>query len=93
MTPFHANKASLFSRVFVMYSYTTGGPYGLEAQVSTAGPGMALLYVLVVPLFWCIPMPLVPAEVTSAMPVEGGFYRWVRAAFGDFHLATHEAMS
>jgi amino acid transporter len=27
---------------------------------------------------------LVSAELTTAMPVEGGFYRWTRAAFGDF---------
>lgn len=84
MIRIRANRASLFYLVFVMYSYTTGGPYGLEAQVSTAGPGMALVYFLVVPFFWCIPMSLVAAELTSAMPVEGGSYRWVRAAFGDF---------
>jgi amino acid transporter len=84
MTKSRATKASLFYLVFVMYSYTTGGPFGLEAQVSTSGPGMALLYQLLIPFFWCIPMSLVAAELTAAMPVEGGFYRWVRAAFGDF---------
>jgi amino acid transporter len=26
----------------------------------------------------------VAAELTTAIPVEGGFYRWVRAGFGDF---------
>ena len=66
-----------------MYSYTTGGPFGLEDQVTTSGPGMTLLYHLVPPLFWCIPVSLVSAEMTTAMPVEGGFYRWTRAAFGD----------
>jgi Amino acid permease len=76
-------KASLFYFVFVMYSYTTGGPFGLEDQVTTSGPGMTLLYHLVLPLFWCIPVSLVSAELTTAMPVEGGFYRWTRAAFGD----------
>ena len=76
-------KASLFYFVFVMYSYTTGGPFGLEDQVTTSGPGMTLLYHLVLPLFWCIPVSLVSAEMTTAMPVEGGFYRWTRAAFGD----------
>jgi amino acid transporter len=77
-------KASLFYFVFVMYSYTTGGPFGLETQVSTSGPGMTLLYHLFLPLVWCIPVSLVSAELTCAMPVEGGFYRWSRAAFGDF---------
>jgi amino acid transporter len=67
-----------------MYSYTTGGPFGLEEQVSNSGPGMTLLFHLLIPFFWCIPISLVSAELTTAMPVQGGFYRWVRAAFGDF---------
>jgi amino acid transporter len=78
------HKASLFYFVFVMFSYTTGGPFGLESMVPTSGPGMTLLYHLVIPFFWCIPVSLVSAELTTAMPVEGGFYRWTRAAFGDF---------
>lgn len=67
-----------------MYSYTTAGPFGLEDQVGTSGPGMTLLYQLLIPFFWCIPVSLVSAELTTAMPVDGGFYRWTRAAFGDF---------
>jgi len=77
-------KAGLFYFVWVMYSYCTGGPFGLEDMVTTSGPGMTLIYLLLLPLFWCIPVSLVSAELTTAMPVEGGFYRWVRAAFGDF---------
>ena len=84
--PTHAalRKAGLFYFVWVMFSYCTGGPFGLEDMVTTSGPGMTLIYLLVLPLFWCIPVSLVSAELTTAMPVEGGFYRWVRAAFGDF---------
>jgi amino acid transporter len=67
-----------------MFSYTTGGPFGLEEMVQKSGPGMSLLFLLVIPFFWCIPVSLVSAELTTAMPVEGGFYRWSRAAFGDF---------
>lgn len=67
-----------------MFSYTTGGPFGLEDMVTTSGPGITLLYLLILPVFWCIPVSLVSAELTTAMPVEGGFYRWTRAAFGDF---------
>ncbi len=67
-----------------MFSYTTGGPFGLEDMVTTSGPGITLVYLLVLPLFWCIPVSLGSAELTTAMPVEGGFYRWTRAAFGDF---------
>ena len=67
-----------------MFSYCTGGPFGLEDMVTTSGPGMSLIFLLVIPFFWCIPVSLVSAELTTAMPVEGGFYRWVRAGFGDF---------
>jgi amino acid transporter len=77
-------KAGLFYFVWVMFSYCTGGPFGLEDMVTTSGPGMTLIYLLVLPFFWCIPISLVSAELTTAMPVQGGFYRWTRAAFGDF---------
>src|SRR6516165_10820234 len=83
MNKSQVRKAGLFYFVFVMYSYTTAGPFGLEGVVAASGPGMALIYDLVLPLFWCIPVSLVSAELTTAMPVEGGFYRWVRAGFGD----------
>jgi amino acid transporter len=77
-------KAGLFFFVWVMFSYCTGGPFGLEDMVTTSGPGLTLIYLLVIPLFWSIPVSLVSAELTTAMPVEGGFYRWVRAGYGDF---------
>jgi hypothetical protein len=64
-----AKKAGVFSFVFDMFSYTTGVPFGLEEQVTTSGPGMTLLYHLLIPLFWCIPISLVAAELTTAMPV------------------------
>jgi len=78
------NKAGLLYFVFVMFAYTTGGPFGMEEMVTTSGPGMTLLYLLVIPFFWCIPVSLVAAELTTAIPVEGGFYRWVRASYGNF---------
>ena len=76
-------KAGLFYFVWVMFSYCTGGPFGLEDMVTTSGPGLTLIYLLVIPFFWSIPVSLVSAELTTAMPVEGGFYRWARAGFGD----------
>jgi amino acid transporter len=77
-------KAGLLYFVFVMFAYTTGGPFGMEQMVTTSGPGLTLLYLLTIPLFWCIPVSLVAAELTTAIPVEGGFYRWIRAGFGNF---------
>jgi amino acid transporter len=70
--------------VAVLYAYCAGGPFGFEAMVSTSGPGIALIFILVVPLFFSVPIALATAEMSSAMPVEGGFYRWTRAGLGDF---------
>lgn len=67
-----------------MFAYTTGGPFGMEEMVTTSGPGLTLIYLLTIPVFWCIPVSLVAAELTTAMPVAGGFYRWVRASYGNF---------
>jgi amino acid transporter len=68
----------------LFYGYTAGGPFGYEEIFSSSGPGMAVLFFVFVPFFWCIPISLAAAEMNSILPVEGGFYRWVRAAFGDF---------
>ncbi|MBS1852686.1 MAG: APC family permease [Acidobacteria bacterium] len=77
-------KISLLPFVAVLYAYCAGGPFGFEAMVSTSGPGMALLFILLVPWLFSVPVALATAEMATAMPVEGGFYRWTRAAFGDF---------
>lgn len=68
----------------IFYGYTAGGPFGYEDIFSQSGPGMALLFLTFVPVFWSIPMSFASAELNSILPVQGGFYRWSRAAFGDF---------
>ena len=68
----------------VFYGYTAGGPFGYEDIFSQSGPGMALVFLTFVPFFWSIPMSFASAELNSILPVQGGFYRWTRAAFGDF---------
>ena len=45
---------------------------------------MALVFLAFVPFFWSIPISFASAELNSLLPVQGGFYRWSRAAFGDF---------
>lgn len=78
------HQIGLLPLVFVFYGYTTGGPFAYEAIFSLSGPGMATLFLTFVPLFWSIPISLVAAELNSLYPVQGGFYRWSREAFGDF---------
>src|SRR3954454_23784057 len=72
------------SLVFVLYFSTSGGPHTTETLVHEVGPGMALLILLVVPIFWSIPEVLIVGELSSMLPVEGGYYRWVERAFGQF---------
>lgn len=68
----------------VFFGYTAAGPFGYEVIFKSAGPGMAFLFLAIVPFFWCVPISLASAELNSMLPVQGGFYRWSRAAFGDF---------
>ena len=82
----HANlrRIGLAPFVALLFAYCTGGPFSLESMVSGSGPGMGLTFLIVVPLLFAVPISLATAEMTSIMPVEGGFYRWSRAALGDF---------
>jgi amino acid transporter len=68
----------------IFYGYTAGGPFGYEGIFHDSGPGMALVFLAFVPFFWSIPISFASAELNSILPVQGGFYRWTRAAFGDF---------
>jgi len=77
-------RIGLFPFAAVLFAYCTGGPFGFESMVSSSGAGLALVLLLVVPLMFSVPISLATAEMTTIMPVEGGFYRWSRAALGDF---------
>ncbi|HWY22667.1 MAG TPA: APC family permease [Candidatus Acidoferrum sp.] len=70
--------------VALLFAYCAGGPFSLESMISTSGPGLGLTFLLLVPLLFAVPIALATAEMTTLMPVEGGFYRWSRAALGDF---------
>ncbi len=70
--------------VFIMFFTVSGGAYGLEDTIGEAGAGMGLLLILIAPIVWAIPAALVVAELATAMPVEGGYYVWVKKALGPF---------
>jgi amino acid transporter len=61
-----------------------GGPYGLEELVAASGFHKAIVILLFVPLIWSLPTALMVAELSSAIPEEGGYYAWVRRAMGPF---------
>lgn len=79
----HFRKLKLGAFVAVLYAYCAAGPFGFEDMISRSGPGMSLLFLIIVPWLFSLPMSLATSEMATSMPVEGGFYRWTRAAFGD----------
>jgi amino acid transporter len=74
----------LFPLIAATYFMVSGGPYGLEDIIGMAGYGRALLLLALVPLVWSLPTSLMVGELASAVPEEGGYYRWVRRALGGF---------
>ncbi len=74
----------LSALVFIMFFTVSGGAYGLEDVIGESGAGMALLLILITPIIWAIPAALVVAELATALPIEGGYYYWVKRALGPF---------
>jgi amino acid transporter len=70
--------------VFMIFCLCAAGAYGIEEMIPLAGPGLTLVMLMVLPFFWSAPMGLVAAELGSAIPQEGGYYKWVQRACGEF---------
>ncbi len=77
-------RLGLLSLACVMYLVVSGGAYGLEDAVRMAGPKLTILLCLIVPLTLSLPTSMMAAELTALLPVEGGFYFWVKDALGEF---------
>ena len=68
----------------VLFFTVSGGPYGLEPLVAALNPGWAVVLIVATPIFWGLPIALMVAELSSALPDEGGYYVWVRRTLGPF---------
>lgn len=77
-------KATLLQLTFMIYGAACAGAFGLEDMISSAGPGAALVTLIVMPFIFSVPMAYAVGELTAAFPIQGGNYRWSRMAFGDF---------
>ena len=77
-------RLSAFALALTVFCCVSGGPFGLEETIRTAGPGLGVLLILVVPIFWALPDALTTAELAPAIPEEGGYVVWVRRAMGPF---------
>jgi amino acid transporter len=77
-------RIGLSALVCLIFFTVSGGAFGLEPLVASVGPGWAVVLVLVTPLLWGLPIALMVAELSAALPEEGGYYIWVREGLGDF---------
>ena len=67
-----------------MFFTVSGGAYGLEDMISSVRARHGDPAVVVTPIIWSVPAALMVAELGTAMPIEGGFYQWVKAGLGQF---------
>ena len=77
-------KLTLLPLVAAIYFMVAGGPFGLEDIVARSGYGGAIAILLATPLLWALPTGLMVAEMTSAVPEEGGYYAYVTRGLGLF---------
>ncbi|MBK9321533.1 MAG: APC family permease [Bdellovibrionaceae bacterium] len=75
---------SFWPQVALIFFIVSGGAYGIEPLVYEVGTRWAILLVLLVPIFWVIPIVSMVAELSSALPHAGGYYVWVRRGLGRF---------
>lgn len=77
-------KFSLIGMVFLLYCMCAGGAFGIEAMIPSAGPGLTIVVLVLIPVLWALPICIYVSELTCFAPVESGPYVWMKMAFGEF---------
>ena len=75
-------KLGVISLAVIVFYSVSGGPFGVEAAVRSAGNFYALLGFLLLPFLWSLPEALMTAELGAAIPEAAGGVAWVEVAFG-----------
>eukprot|EP00697_Spironema_sp_BW2_P011447 gnl/Spiro4/27131_TR13494_c0_g1_i1.p1 gnl/Spiro4/27131_TR13494_c0_g1~~gnl/Spiro4/27131_TR13494_c0_g1_i1.p1 ORF type:complete len:534 (+),score=163.02 gnl/Spiro4/27131_TR13494_c0_g1_i1:56-1603(+) len=68
----------------MIFFWTVGGPFGIEAAVQSGGPFYSMVALLCVGLFSNVPIALMSAELSLMMPLNGGQALWPLPAMGHF---------
>ena len=68
----------------LIYFTVSGGTFGIEGLIGYSGPGLAMVMILLTPIIFSLPNVMMVRELTTLMPAEGGYYHWVKLAFGPF---------
>ncbi len=82
------HKIGVIPLAAVIFFTVSGGPYGIEPLIGYAG-SYAIPLLMITPILYDIPTILVVLELNSMMPVEGGYYEWVKRGLG-LHWAFFE---
>lgn len=77
-------KLTVWPLVAATFFMVSGGAYGTEDIVNGAGYSRAILILLLMPLLCSLPTAFMVGELASALPLEGGYYAWVRRGLGNF---------
>ncbi len=77
-------KLGFWQQVALIFFTVSGGAYGLEALVGAVGATWSVILVIALPLLWAVPVALMVAELSTAIPEEGGYYIWVKRGLGKF---------
>jgi amino acid transporter len=67
--------------IMVFYS-VSGGPFGVEASVRSAGHFYTLVGFILAPLVWSLQEAAMTAELGAALPESAGGVAWVETAWG-----------
>lgn len=66
----------------IIFYNVSGGPFGMEESVRSAGFLFSILGFIIMPIVWSIPEALVTAELGSTYPEASGGVAWADEAFG-----------
>lgn len=77
------SNVSMIGLVAMVCVMVAGGGYGIEDLIGTAGPGISMLVMVLIPFIWSIPFGLASAELSSAYPEDGGMYTWAKEVLGE----------
>jgi amino acid transporter len=75
-------RLGVLSLAMIVFFNVSGGPFGIEESVRSAGFFFAIVGFVIMPLVWSVPESLLTAELGAAYPEASGGVAWVEEAFG-----------
>jgi len=76
-------KLSILQITTIMFTLTSGGPFGIEEAVQSGGILYTLIGLIAISFLYSLPQALMCSELGSMMPSYHGYIIWVYRAFGD----------